>query len=287
MRIPTITPNTEGAAHRVSRLRASFGSYGGHTRVDAKYHDAPIKIAKSFPLGGPLAVIVMDVSPGLLEGDRYEMDWTIGENAHVYITNQSYTKVHPSGELGSELLQRYALAPGAVAESMPEPVMLYKDASLLMETEVELAPSALWMGAEVLCPGRTLRGELFHYRLYRNRMRVRLGGELIFAQNQRIDPSRQMLGAPGCFGDLTHTGTLYAFSDAIGAGQMETIRGALDAWPVREGQRWTAGVSLTHKHGLAVLAAGTSAWVLEELLGEARRALREAVPGLAPLTFRK
>ncbi|MFB9330941.1 urease accessory protein UreD [Paenibacillus aurantiacus] len=271
----------------MSRLRASFGSHGGHTRVDAKYHDAPIKIAKSFPLGGPLAVIMMDVSPGLLEGDRYEMDWTIGEDAHVYITNQSYTKVHPSDGLGSELLQRFALAPGAVAESMPEPVMLYKDASLLMETEVDLAPGALWMGAEVLCPGRTLRGELFHYRLYRNRMRVRLGGELIFAQNQRIDPASQLLDAPGCFGDLTHTGTFYAFSDAIGARQMEAVREALAVWPEREGQRWAAGVSLTHKHGMAVLAAGTSAWVLEELLHEARRALRASVPGVAPLAFRK
>ncbi|MBB3108208.1 urease accessory protein [Paenibacillus phyllosphaerae] len=285
-----ITPKSEGAALRVSHLRATFGTYGGQTRLEAKFHNAPIKIAKAFPLGGPLGVIVMDVSPGLLEGDCYDMAWNVQEGAHVYVTNQSYTKVHPSSlntPLGSRLNQRFVLGEQAVVESMPEPVMLYKDALFAADTRVELAPGAVWMQAEVLCPGRTLRGELFHYQQYRSKLQVLLDGELIFAQNQRIVPADQMLSAPGCLAEMTHTGVFYAFSDRLASRHIEAVRQAIEAWPGRPGQQVSAGVTATHKHGLAVMAAGTTAWALQEVLAVAWGALRQELLGLAPLKFSK
>ena len=56
-----------------SELRTVFRSAGGRTEIGDKYHTAPVKIAKAFPVQEQLAVIVMDVSPGMLEGDRYEI----------------------------------------------------------------------------------------------------------------------------------------------------------------------------------------------------------------------
>ena len=88
----TATPS----ALRSSTLRATFRRKEAGTFIASKYHTAPIKIAKAFPLDGRLGVIVMDVSPGLLDGDRYDFQWNVEDGAHVYMTNQSFTKVHPS-----------------------------------------------------------------------------------------------------------------------------------------------------------------------------------------------
>jgi urease accessory protein len=268
-----------------SQLRADFEQHDGVTRLVSKYHTAPVKIAKTFPLGGPLGVIVMDVSPGLMAGDRYEFDWNAGRGTHLTATNQSFTKVHPCPDAsrGSSVRQRFALGEGAVFEWMPEPVMLYRDAALKAETEVYLGEGAVFMQSEVLCPGRLPRGERFDYRQYGNRMNVYLGDELICAQHQRIVPSRQRLQAPGCFGDATHTGAFYVFSDRLTAQHIEAVRQAFESLPARGDKHVTAGVSATHKHGLAVLAAGTSAWPLQEALAAVWGAVRASLLGLPPL----
>lgn len=281
----TTTPKQEG--QRASQLRAVFEKRERGTVLTSKYHTAPIKIAKAFPLDGQLGVIVMDVSPGLLAGDCYEFDWRLEPGAHAYVTNQSFTKVHPSNALlgGSSVRQRFELANGSVLESMPEPIMLYLDAALDSETIVHLGEGAVWMGAEVLCPGRTLRGELFDYLHLKNKVRVYYEDELIYAQQQNIIPASQQLTAPGCLGQLTHTGVFYAFADRIQTKHAEAVRVALEAMPSREGRMLQWGVSLTYKHGLAVMAAGTTAWHVQELFAVVWAVLRKELLGLSPFAI--
>jgi urease accessory protein len=289
MALHSLNKLNQTPAARVSYLRAVFEKRNGQTQIVSKYHTAPIKIAKTFPLNGPVGVIVMDVSPGLLAGDRYELDWKVGADAHLYVTNQSFTKVHPCLELskGASISQRFELAPGAIVESMPEPIMLFRDAALINNTEVELASGSVWLQVEVLCPGRTLRGEQFAYRAYHNRLKVRYEGQLIFAQNQFIEPAAQNLAAPGCLDKMTHTGVFYAFCDRISSRHVEAVQAALDNFTVRKDQPVLTGISVTYKHGFAVIAAGMAAWSLQEVLRCAWQALRLSLLGMEPLRLGK
>jgi len=277
------TKALEDAALGLTRLQASFEQHGDRTVMTSKYHTAPLKIAKAFPDGAGLGVIVMDVSPGMLDGDRYELDWHCGRNSRLYVTNQSYTKVHPAGEKGGAVLkQSFVLGEGAVVEHMPEPVMLYRQAALRSETDVRLAPGSLWLQADVWCPGRTLRGETFLYDRFDSRLSVRYGEELIGSQRQLIEPAAQQLHVPGGWGSATHMGTLLAFGDRIGMQQVEAVREAAAALPDRSAYGLTIGASLTHRYGLAVMAAGTAAWPLQEALRTAWSALRLSLLGEQP-----
>ena len=58
--------------------------------------------------------------------------------------------------------QRFELGEGTIVESMPQPVMLYRDASYRRIAEVALAGRVMDGGGRVL-PGRTPRGERFAY----------------------------------------------------------------------------------------------------------------------------
>ncbi|MFC4776550.1 urease accessory protein UreD [Paenibacillus sp. GCM10023252] len=276
------------AGERSSELRAELTCRGGNTILSGRYHTAPIKIAKSFPLhGGALGIIVMDVSPGMLEGDRYRLHWLCGPGTHVLITNQSYTKVHPSAKLGSSMQQSFVLEEGAIVEHMPEPVMLYREALFHSQTEVRLAPGSVWMQAEVLCPGRTMRGEQFDYQLFRNELTVRYGDELIYTQRQRIEPGVQRLGAPGCFEELTHWGTFYVFGDRLKEGHVEQLKAYLLELPVRESHPVLAGISATYRYGLAVTAGAASAWILEETLRSVWREARKVITELESVDWIK
>ncbi|WP_342556544.1 urease accessory protein UreD [Paenibacillus sp. FSL H8-0548] len=271
---------------RTSVLRASFVSRQARTVLDNKYHTAPIKIAKAFPLENQLAVIVMDVSPGLLDGDRYEFDWVADQGTQVMITNQSFTKVHPSTlGRGSSMRQTFSLEESAVVEHMPEPIMLYKDAAFQNETEVRLENGSVWMQADVLCPGRTLRGERFDYRIYSNTLSVRYKDELIFSQRQRIEPAEQHLAAPGCWDEMTHWATFYIFSDRVNSSHLEQLQEQLDCFAAPTGHPITAGASMTYRYGIAVSAASTAAWPLELLMKELWGAARGCLLDQPPLRF--
>jgi urease accessory protein len=267
-----------------SQLRAVFRRAGDRTEIGDKYHTAPVKIAKAFPVRDQLAVIVMDVSPGMLEGDRYEMEWRACERSHAMITNQSFMKVHPCPAGGSSSLhQRFLLEPGAVVEHMPEPVMLYRDAAFLSQTTVELSPGAIWMQADVLCPGRGLRGEKFQYREYDNRLTVYAGDELIFHQRQWIHPEKQLLGAAGSWEEMTHWAYFFVFSDQADERLTAKLQAAIDRYPSPESHKVVAAASTTYKCGVAVSACSTAAWPLQALTRLLWDEARDHLLGLPPL----
>lgn len=264
-----------------ARLAAAFAVRGGRTALVSRMHTAPLKIAKAFDCPRELAVIVMDASPGMLAGDRYELAWTAERGARVYLTNQGHTRVHPSPPgRGAVLVQRYVLREEACVQAMTEPLTLYRDAELEARTEVDLAPGAVWLSAEILCPGRVGHGETFAFRRYGAELEVRYGGELIFRSRQLIEPAKQRIASPGAWETCTHIGTLYCFSDRLDASRLGAAREAAERAAAAVPGGCVAGASRAWRHGIVVMAAGDAAWKLQRTLGASWRALRRALLGL-------
>jgi urease accessory protein len=141
------------------------------------------------------------------------------------------------------------------------------------------------MAAEVLCPGRLLRGESFHYRKLDNRLRVYYGDELIFHQRQIVLPAEHRLASPGSWEDQTHLGTLYVFADFVSAAHLQAAREAFSKLPGHVDRPIQVGASLTYRHGLVVMASSTTAWTVQEVLREVWTALRGSMLGLPAIQF--
>jgi urease accessory protein len=275
---------------------AEFAVRDGLTQLVRKFHASPLKIAKTFRYenetliadshkGDQLGVYMMDCSPGLMSGDHYEIDVRLQEGARVFLTNQSFTKVHPSmKEAGSTQRQTLHLEANAMLEYIPEPLMLYKDADLSAEIEVYLAPGSALILSDVLCPGRTQRGEVFEYSRYSNRMKVWHGGELIFYQNQKIEPKTMQLASQGCWESETHLGNLYIFSDRLKQHHLEEV---LERMENIEKVQVRVGASLTYKHGLIVTVMGKHAWELQYTLAKVWNDIRRSLFSLTPLMVHK
>lgn len=277
-------------------IKAEFAVRSGLTQLVHKYHASPLKIAKTFRYENEtliqdahpmdqLGVYMMDCSPGLMSGDHYEINVRLGEGARVFLTNQSFTKVHPSeAGHGSTQRQTLHLEADALLEYMPEPLMLYKDASLAAEMDVHLSPGSALIFSDVCCPGRTQRGEIFQYSRYMNRMKVWHGKELIFYQNQRIEPQTMQLSAPGCWERETHLGNLYIFSDRLKQRHLDKV---LESLEELEGVEVRIGASFTHKYGLVVTVMGRHAWELQLALTKAWQDIRRSLLALMPLMVNK
>ncbi|ALS20663.1 urease accessory protein UreD [Paenibacillus naphthalenovorans] len=269
-------------------VNAEFTAKGGSTQLQCHTHAYPLKIAKTFPFEGQLGVYLMDASPGVMAGDRYELVWRFGENTNVFVTNQSYTKVHPSKKDGGTRLnpsaqsQSLSLHRGAYVEYMPEPLMLYKDASFASDMTVQMEEGASLFLSDIVCPGRTHRGEVFHYERYQSRLTVRYGNELIFSTKQRVEPQLQVPRQIARWDSHTHTGTLYLFSERVNANVAEALRERLAQQDsLRPGLYY--GISLTYKFGLAVSVLGVRVYEIEALLKEAWTFLRSEVFNRNPL----
>jgi len=263
-------------------LNVSAVCRGGRTVLDGQFCTSPIKIAKTFPEGKSLCIMLMDASPGMLSGDRYELQWTAGEGAHLCLTNQGFTKVHPCAPgPGASTESRYRLAAGACIETMMKPIMLYKDASYTNRTEVELERGAVWMQGEVLSPGRLLRGESFVYEQLDNRISVYYEGELIHHQRQLIRPSGQQIAAKGAWDTYSHLGSFLVCSDRVDAALLESVRVVLDRLPFTKDQLY-AGAAMTYRHGLIVTAAGSSSWIVQHMIKEVWDEVRKTLLELPP-----
>ncbi|MCZ8522344.1 MULTISPECIES: urease accessory protein UreD [Paenibacillus] len=274
-------------------IAAALTRTGGATQLQSHSQSYPLKIAKTFPFPGQsLGVYVMDASPGIMAGDRYDLQWRFREGTRAYITNQSYTKVHPSrrGEdqpwHPSAQRQSLVLGPDSYVEYMPEPLMLYADAVLDAVTSIEMKSGSSLFLSDIVCPGRSHRGETFHYERYANRLTVSYEDELIFSGRQKVEPGRSDPRSVSRWDTYTHAGSLYLFSDRIRTEHAQALRTRME-------ERYAAfpqlyfGSSMTYKHGLAVQVLGLRVYEIQELLEDVWGFLRSEIFGLEPLRVPK
>lgn len=275
---------------RLSELKVEFRLRHGRTVLSDAYFTSPLKLTKTFPVEGAsrgVFVTVMDVSPGLMDGDRYTLDWSVGEGCSAAVTTQSYAKVHPCPRLGAVQTTRIAVGAGASLVYAPQPAMLYADASFRGSMKVELAPGASLLLLDTLCAGRIHygAGEAFQYRLYENELLVAAQGKTAAASRLRFAPGEQTLHAPGVFEHYTHIGTLYGFGPFVARAAVEALLSEAER---HRGVR--CGVSLLARYGLAATVLGTSAWEVQEALLAMGRAFaafaaEHAPPECAPFAW--
>ncbi|CAG7616292.1 Urease accessory protein UreH [Paenibacillus solanacearum] len=274
-------------------IAAEFTFSGDGTQLLRHQQSYPLKIAKTFRFDGrQLGVYVMDASPGMMAGDVYDQQWRFGEGTDVFITNQSYTKVHPArkreGDPAVPTRQRQTLhlASGAYVEYMPEPLMLYREAYYVSETDIRMERDSTLIFSEIVCPGRTHRGEQFQYELYRSRLSVRYDDELIFSAKQQTEPGRHAPAVAGRWDGYTHLGALYLFSTAADAALAEKLRERLEREFPSDGSLYY-GISLTYKHGLAVSVLGHRVYEIAALLDKAWSIIRSVSFHKPPLSVPK
>ncbi|TLS54302.1 hypothetical protein FE782_02870 [Paenibacillus antri] len=271
-----------------SELRADFRLRGSRTALTDAYFTSPLKLTKTFPVEGTdggVSATVMDVSPGLMDGDDYALAWSVGDGCSVGVTTQSYAKAHPSPRFGARQTTTIAVGSGASLVYAPQPTMLYADAAFASRTRVELADNATLLLFDTLCAGRVHYGEpgeAFRYRSYESDLLVTAQGRVAAASRVRFAPSEQSLQSIGAFERDTHVGALYAFGPFAGRGAAEAMAGEASALTHSGADGLRCGVSALARYGVAAVASGRSAWEVHGALLRIGRAFAAYADAHAP-----
>ncbi len=167
----------------------------GKTVLQHRYMAYPLSISPIFRLEDNLGTVStraylyrMNTSPGLLAGDRIGISLQLDSGSQLYLADQSATKVHtmPQAEMATV---NYSIELGeqATLEFIPEPVILFADSALTQQIEITVNASAGLSLGEIILPGRLARGEVYQFRQYLSRIRVKsTEGKLLFVEAMNL-----------------------------------------------------------------------------------------------------
>ncbi|MBI3563460.1 MAG: urease accessory protein UreD [Gammaproteobacteria bacterium] len=218
-------PTTLGwSAH----LNLEFSQRQTQTYLSKREHRGPLVVQKPFyPGDGACHVYVLHPPGGIVGGDNLTLEVDAQRGTHVLLTTPSANKFYRSQAKPASLRQTLQVADGARLEWLPQETIVYDGAFVNMQTRINLAPQARFIGWEITCLGRPAAQEQF------TRGECRQGLELwrdqtpLLMERARLSGGSPLLQAAWGMGGATVSATLLA--TPVQASQLEELRRSLCA----------------------------------------------------------
>jgi urease accessory protein len=185
-------------------LRLGFARDGATTRLAQRRHAGPLRVQKALYPEGPEVCHAIVVHPpgGVAGGDVLDIGVDAGPQAHVLLSSPGAAKWYRADGRPARQQVHLGAGAGASLEWLPQETILFDGADVSLEHEVDLAPGATYIGAEILCFGRAAAGERFTRGALRQRTRIRQAGRLVWHEQGRLaaGPGADPLASPLALG---------------------------------------------------------------------------------------
>jgi urease accessory protein len=156
----------------------------GRTRLAHLHQQAPLRALFPLCTGMDLPVAVTtSTSGGFAGGDRMAMSLSVGAQASAMGTAQAAEKFYRSTGADTEIAVHLTAGPGGWLEWLPQESILFNGARLHRRVEIALAKDAEILAGDLLVFGRRARGERIAYGLVHDQWRVRVAGQLAWADS--------------------------------------------------------------------------------------------------------
>jgi len=246
-------PSSDGLQRAWGRARLSVTRKDGATRLRELYQDgcAKLRCPKTHETTS-LEAVLLNTAGGLTGGDRIETDIRADPGSAVTIASQTCERIYRSLTGDALVETRVSIADSASVEWLPQETILFDGGRVRRRLHVEMAVNARFLAVEPVVFGRVASGETLGHGLFRDSWRIRRDGELIFADETRLDGDiGAIISRPALLGGAKAMATvLLAEPDADRF--IDPARKLLDAFPI------TGGVSFVNGALLSRLAAADS-----------------------------
>lgn len=203
---------------KTSFLQLHFESRAGRTHLVRNFTGGHQVVRRVLYLDQEMpdlaAVMIMQNSPGLLQGDRVRTEIEVRDGARALVTTQSAAKVLKMER--NYASQRIDIRVGkhAYAEILLDPMIPYRGARLYNEVNIDVDPTSTVILHDQVTAGRIAHGERWHYDLLYTRLQVRRSdGSLMMADSSVLEPGRIDYATPGMFDDHTDLAMFYLVAE--------------------------------------------------------------------------
>jgi len=256
-------PRSEGC------LRVAFKRRGDATVLDSLFQSGCLKARLLRSGAGTEAeAVLLNTAGGLTGGDRLAQAFAWGEGARAVVTTQACEKIYRAADGVARVTTTLDVAPGAVAEWLPQETIIYDRAGLDRDLAVRLGVGAVFTGVEAMVLGRTAMGEAVRRGDIRDGWRLWRGGRLVYADALRLkgDIACLLARAPATQGAIAFASVLHAGPAAETA--RDAVRDLLDdnscaaaasAWNGLLAVRFVAHDNRSLRRGLVAVLNGLRA----------------------------
>ncbi len=187
-----------------------FEHLRGANVLTRRRHWGPLRVQRPFRSGPgqPCQVIVLHPPGGIVGGDRLSMDVSTGAHAQALITTPGATKFYRSPR--ATALQRTTLrvGPAGLLEWLPQETLLFDGTRSDIETRVQLAPGAQFLGWEITGLGLPESGRRFERGTCRTRWEIRRNDKPLWIDRMHFRGGDERLEAAWGLAGHSVAGTL-------------------------------------------------------------------------------
>jgi urease accessory protein len=176
------------AQRAVGGLRLTFRVVAGRARVEVLAQAGCLKARLPRPVAaGTLEAVCMNISGGIAGGDVLETDINLGPGADVCVATGAAERVYRAIAGPARVGTCIAVGDGASLAYLPQETILFDGFALARRLEVNLAPTATYLGIESLVFGRQAMGEVVRSGHLRDRIVLIRDGKTVWQDLTRLD----------------------------------------------------------------------------------------------------
>jgi urease accessory protein len=181
------TDATFAANRATGRIALSVVAADGRTRRARVGEDGSLRARFPNVTGDPLEAVIVNTGGGMTGGDRFAVSLQVGEGASLVAGTTAAEKIYRSTGADAEMDVTLSVSAGGRLAWLPQETILFDRARLKRRIDIDLADGASLVMAESVVFGRAAMGEAMFEGAWSDRWRLRIGGNLVFAENVRLD----------------------------------------------------------------------------------------------------
>jgi len=245
-------------------------------------HAGPLRVQKALhPEGNAVChAIVLHPPSGIVGGDHLRIAASVGAGAHALLTTPGAGKWYRSAGPQSSQTLDFTVGPGAALEWLPQESIVFDGALAWMDTRVQLAADAVFIGWEVICLGRRAAGETFAKGELRLATQIERAGRKLWLERGILAGGSPLLSSPAGLAGRSVCTTLLASGGVVTPELLAACRAA----PTPEPQALCGITALPDL--LVARYLGDSSEAARTWLEQLRHLLRPALAGCVAQTPR-
>ena len=159
----------------------------GATRRGRLHESGSLRVRFPSPEDEGLSAVFVNTAGGVAGGDRFDIDISAGEGSRLTLTTAAAEKVYRTPDAAAQLNIALKAAAGAQLCWLPQETIVFDQARVARRIDLDLAEGASLLLCEIIVFGRSAMGERMMQGEFTDRWRLRRGGQLVFAENIRLD----------------------------------------------------------------------------------------------------
>ena len=157
----------------------------------------PVHLSKPYldHESGSLLINLSCPTAGMLAGDRMSCDIQLNDHSSMVVTTPGATRSHFMQRGIARVEQSFRINDSSFLEYNPGALILQGSTSLFQSTHINLSEHAELLYVEKIMPGRVAHGELFQFKNFSNRMKIRKENNLILSESYTLEPENDSIHA--------------------------------------------------------------------------------------------